>query len=360
MNEYNEFDWRTTEIRNSEERIASKLLMDALAFSRRGDYDGALAKIEDIKSITPNYFEVYRISAFIKASDDNLLGADDDYKTALELEPDDIRTLYYYARFLIFKIGDTIGAEPLAYRVFELRPHNSYTNLLKAQLLEGKSDFKGAVDVLIEYVDKKATKTSKEMRIAVSELLSMHQNWAQKLMNYNQDYQLAADKLLASIGFYEEAYKHNNIDKNMSDKLSKSMFMLMAFLPKNIAENYVSKVASLHAKYADHIALSEYYGKFVQKMYDLFELELNKSYIASPSNEYRSKGIVTKYYSDKDFVFIDCNGESVFAHKSNFTNIYEWSDVDNGLVVVFDKLPSTIVGKLATAKNIEVALYEKS
>jgi LuxR family glucitol operon transcriptional activator len=359
INSTNEFDIHSLEARNSEERIASTMLLEALAFSRRTDYAKALQKVEDVKGITPNYFEVYRVSAFIKASAENpdTLGADDDYQTALELEPDNAKTLYYYARFLLFRFEDTPAAKPFADKVFLLRPDNPHVNILKAQILEGSSDFNGAVEVLADFIDNKAVKSSKEMRMAVSEIISNYQNWAQKLINIDQNYGLAGEKLTRCILFYEKAYAENNVDKNMSSKLSKSLFMLVSYLPKIVALEYQSKILNAHARFSDHLALTEYYPNLVQKIFDVFSIEVNKSVLIKDGNQNREKGIIIQYYPEKDFVFIETDNEKIFAYKDNFRNILDWSDVANGLVVVFDKKPSTAVGKSATAYNIDIALY---
>ncbi|RYE18152.1 MAG: hypothetical protein EOP45_14595, partial [Sphingobacteriaceae bacterium] len=291
-NNNNEFDLRSTEIRNSEEKIASKFLMDALSLSRRGEFDEALKKIEDVKGIAPNYFELYKISGFIKASNDDVLGAEYDYQIALELEPNDVGTLYYYARFLLFIMQDAESAAPYADTVFKLRPDQSYTNLLKAQMLEATSDFSGAIKILSEYIELKAIKSSKEMRIAISEVMSCCQSWAQRLINYDQNYKLAAEKLMMSITFYDIGFNVQNVDKKMSDKLAKSLSMMVSSIPRLVTKEYLETILRIHSKYSDHMALSEYYPNLIRVLSDVFDIQVSKSYLLKEGNESREKGIV--------------------------------------------------------------------
>ena len=217
-----------------------------------------------VKGITPNYFEIYRISAFIKASSDDYLGADNDYKLALELEPEDARTLYYYAQFLLFKIEDIDSASVYAEKVYNLRPNHPYSNLLKARLLLANSDFAQAISFLNDFVNEKVLPSSKDWRIALSEIMHCYQRWASNLISYDQNYSLAAEKLLLSANFYEKAFAQGNVDKDMSDKLCKSLNMLVSQVPNFFVEIQLNKVLSLHEKFADQMALSNSYPGVIQ------------------------------------------------------------------------------------------------
>lgn len=164
---------------------------------------------------------------------------------------------------------------------------------------------------------------------------------------------------MMSTSFYDMGFSVQNVDKKMSDKLAKSLSMMASSIPRLVTNAYLEPILRLHTKYSDHMALSEYYPNLIRALSDVFDIQVSKSYLLKAGNESREKGIVVNYSPERPYVFIECNGEKFFANKNSFTNIWDWDEVHNGAVVVFDKRPSTVVGKSPTAVNVIVAFYEQ-
>jgi hypothetical protein len=91
VQKYNEFALNALVYDNQNQMVSAKFLQEALFYSKNGDFDNALLKVKEAKNIDPNFFEVYRVGAFIKATQGDLLSADEDYQLGLEIAPENIR-----------------------------------------------------------------------------------------------------------------------------------------------------------------------------------------------------------------------------------------------------------------------------
>ena len=81
-----------------------------MALSVDGSADEALAIIKEQKSLSGQFFEVYRTSAAIHAQIDDLSGAKSEYEEAIDLEPGLAQLRSWFAGFLMRNLNDNEGA----------------------------------------------------------------------------------------------------------------------------------------------------------------------------------------------------------------------------------------------------------
>ena len=97
----NEFAASTISFRTTDQAMVVRLLTDAAQASRAGNPRVANDLVERAKKLQPEFFEVWRISSLVREQEGDLLGAQADFETAIELadgasEP----LLVHFAHFL--------------------------------------------------------------------------------------------------------------------------------------------------------------------------------------------------------------------------------------------------------------------
>jgi LuxR family glucitol operon transcriptional activator len=97
----NAFAASTISFRTTDQAMVVRLLTDAAQASRAGNSRAANDLLERAKKLQPEFYEVWRISSFVREQEGDLLGAQADFETAVELadgasEP----LLVHFAHFL--------------------------------------------------------------------------------------------------------------------------------------------------------------------------------------------------------------------------------------------------------------------
>lgn len=94
-------------IRAKTDLLIAKLLHDSLESITLGKYDLAFEKLEEAKRLSPDYFEVARVTAYFHSKNGNYPEARDCYELAITLAPNTPQLHYWYALFL-FRDEDSI------------------------------------------------------------------------------------------------------------------------------------------------------------------------------------------------------------------------------------------------------------
>jgi LuxR family transcriptional regulator, glucitol operon activator len=97
-------------LRSRHDRIVAKYLLDALNFQKRSQFAGAEEAIERARQLSPDYFEVHRVDAWIKANQNDVSGAQTAYEAAIEREPSHAPLRVLYGGFLMRCLDDVGGA----------------------------------------------------------------------------------------------------------------------------------------------------------------------------------------------------------------------------------------------------------
>jgi tetratricopeptide (TPR) repeat protein len=97
-------------MRSKSDLIVAKYLKDAMTKASYSDYQESEKLLDKARSLAPEYFEVHRVEAFIKAKQGNVSAAKSAYENAVELEPASAPLRLWYGRFLMLSLDDTDGA----------------------------------------------------------------------------------------------------------------------------------------------------------------------------------------------------------------------------------------------------------
>ncbi|MGB0871434.1 MAG: NB-ARC domain-containing protein [Flavobacteriales bacterium] len=327
ISSYNEFGINAITIRNSNEKVVARLLQDSLSLSKKNEIKEALLKIEEAKSILPNYFEIYRISAFIKASSEDPLGAEVDYETGLDIEPDNPRLLYFYGSFLM-NIPDVPKAYDFVEKLFKLRPNSAYPTLLFARILSASDEHDKAVEILLK-LKKEQDQTKYIERIINTNLIGIYSFWGKVIIEKEGDIDLAISKFKDSITIYEESFFANNYDEKMTKAFCRTIIAFLKGIPRSHNMHNVDYFKKLFDVHNDQISLN-------QSLDYLIEL-LEYSTGVTINNEQNYTGAVVSLFRDKQFAFVSRNNaRDLFASRSSFQPIEIFDDLSEGSVVEYE------------------------
>lgn len=112
-------------VRSPAEAIAATKLSQAFNLSEQGELDGAFKIIDDLRVTAPEYFEVYRIAALIHVNAGNLHEAEENYKTAIEIDQSQPQLYYWFAGFIMRHLKDNAQVSDLFDQALQLDPKSS-------------------------------------------------------------------------------------------------------------------------------------------------------------------------------------------------------------------------------------------
>lgn len=338
INTHNEFDVNAIPYNTSNERIAARFLTEALSLSKRKNINAALQKIDEAKGVVPNYAEVYRVSAFIKAQADDLLGADDDYRLGLEIDPDNIRLLYYYGQFLLFQLSDPSGCIDYAKKVYELRPNHPYTALLIARCNNRLQNYSIAIELVETLLS--TSLNAKDKRIAYNDLMHNYTTWGKDLVKIQKDYSLASNNYAKSIQCFEICANENNLDERLVKSFTSTIYAFVSLIPSISLIQHSENIMRVILQYEFQI-----FDKYVlNKIVEFYENKIHKSInLKYPYDENITlyKGNIAKrsINYDKNFLFIEYDNSRIFAARKQFIwpdEMEEWENLREGQLVSFE------------------------
>lgn len=339
VQKYNEFALNALVYDNQNQMISAKFLQEALFHSKNGDFDSALLKVKEAKNIDPNYFEVYRVGAFIKASQGDLLSADEDYQLGLEIAPENPRLLFYYVQFLMFKLEDVEGALDYARKVYAQKPNHPYTAFLISRCLNSAQDFGKAIQVvknLIENVDL----DSKNLRIANTELISYYIERGKSALTIQTDIELGVSHFKKAFELFEKCIGDNLVDYKMAKNYSIGLLHFVRMTPVVTIEENRGYIKNLIIKTNSYIDLTiDLKRKIILKYQEKFKDDSLNYLIDLEVKSEKKVGNVVKTQKPNNFVFIETGNDRIFAHRYDFLDIanwVEWKALENGQLVSYE------------------------
>jgi LuxR family transcriptional regulator, glucitol operon activator len=343
ITQHNEFSINALSYRNPNERIAAKFLTEALNLSKNGLFKDALAKIDEAKNIVPNYFETYRVSAFIKATDNDLLGADEDYKTGLEIEPNNLRLLFYYSQFLLFQIEDINTAFEYAQKVYSLRPKNSYTAFLIARCFNALHQYDEAIEVVKNLVNSYLSQ--KDLRIAYTDMIRYYNNKFNHKHRIENDFNGAFECFKKSMAIFESSCKSRNFDFKVIKAFAETLYIYVSSIPLTILSSHFEYAKKALIEYDSQICLTPLREKIILKFFDRYNITsidgIDFGSDLSSSSVKRYKGHIARNESlnTAPYVFIKWVNGQLYANKNSFIDIsnwVDWKDLVDGQLVEFE------------------------
>lgn len=141
-------------VRSISEALAVHQLRSALRLSNGNDFQGALEILGATKIAYADYFEVYRVEAFVKIRHNDLSGANDAYITAIDLAPEVPQIHYFYGGFFLRSYNDCKNAILHLSKASDLDPISIEVKRELARVKMFDFDFSGADKILSEELEK--------------------------------------------------------------------------------------------------------------------------------------------------------------------------------------------------------------
>ncbi len=343
QSEYNEFGVNAIAIRNTNEKIIARLLNEALRFSKVKNVQDALLKIKEAISIKPDYFETYRVSAFIKATYDDLLGAENDYQTGLEMEPGNPRLLYFYGSFLLYNLNDIERAFECALEVYKQRPESQYPALLLSRILNSQGEYEKSQKILLTLLEKKDVSKT-DQRIINTDLMSMYSYWGKDILDKVGDFPLAISKYLRSIQTFETSVNSSNSDERMNKVFCNVLKSFIQKIPVSQNKENIEFIKELFIKYDDNITTNDSREYLRALLFNSYGISFDKRTVLS--------GEIVKAPKNDLFSFIKSdNGKEYYAHMKAYKYKSDFDHLLVGMKVDFE-IGNNNLGECAI--NIEV------
>jgi tetratricopeptide (TPR) repeat protein len=214
-------------------KLASYYLTSALDFSSNTKWDEAIRQVEKAINIAPNYFEVYKIKAFILANKREFYGALTNYQIALdkcETTFERATVLVLFSVFYILKLPDFPRALELIEEAEGYIPEALVIKLEKARVLMCLGKYKDAEDVLIKVEKERDKFTLKEQNMFASRYAELNRRIAETYESRDIE---------KKIQLYKKAVKE--IEK--VEKIDTKAYLVMCNILREIAYLYYDSSA---------------------------------------------------------------------------------------------------------------------
>lgn len=337
ISNYNEFSVNALACETPNQRIAAKLLSEALNFSRLNNYNDAFQKVREAKNVDPNYYEVYRVSAFLKATTGDTLSAEEDYLLGLEIAPSNPRLLYYYAQFLLFHLEDTQKGLEYAEKVYQLRPTHPYSSFLLARCYNVMNEFNRAIQIIKTLISS-ASLDPHSLRVAYTDLISLYSRSGQSYLKVQVDVDNGISHFKKSFETFDECIGKGIVDFKMIKNYCEALLSFMTMLPFIETEKNHSYVREIIEKNSQHINLTYLSPRVLYKYAEKFQDD-SLNYLLNTQIAYGTKiGNIVKT-KNESYVFIESENEKYFAHFTSFADISsvpELKKIKNGQLVSFE------------------------
>ncbi|MHA1749060.1 MAG: tetratricopeptide repeat protein, partial [Promethearchaeota archaeon] len=292
----NPYDARSIIYKTSDEKIAASFLIRGLreasdrSLSNQEKLEKARPYIERAKELCPNYSEVYRVSAFIKANCGELFSANEDYETALELDPDSQTLNYYYAGFLMRFLDDYSTAEHYVNKVISKDSNSVEPQILKARLLSYQAKHKEANDTFEFILKRRAEYSKRRLAFVIDMYANNLKNWAEVEIQ-DHEYSSAGNHLLKALRRIDELKKEKLIDKKLIIRKNEIFSLLLRCLIYTKNEKIFKKII---IEYLDNIDI---YKNDRNTIHAINQIKRYEKIIGIPKDFNEKYKNFKKYYS---------------------------------------------------------------
>ncbi|MGX1266438.1 LuxR family glucitol operon transcriptional activator [Rossellomorea marisflavi] len=349
----------TNSMDSKDKRIATYYLN--AAFDTR-DLSKARGYLEKAINISPDYFEVYKVQAFIEANHNNIFKAEQSYEIALNKclnAEDKARVALLYATFYVLKVEDYPRALEIIEEANEISPKTLEILLEKNRILMRLGKFKECFEILDEINQIPQEFSDKHKKLMVKSYAELYRRKAETI-SMKHDVKEKIELLKQAI--YEIEKLDNDI--GMDKKIALTLLAILAdlsflalnneavdLLERNIIKYYekikwinsgdFKKIRSNIEKYKDEILIDKYNNL---KKYVVDAKKLSKGIIED------NKGVVINIL-DKGYGFIaNAKSQDIFFHVNNALE-----ELKIGDSVIFDLYNNK---KGTAARNIKKFIRE--
>jgi LuxR family transcriptional regulator, glucitol operon activator len=344
----------------SDERIAGLHLNAALENSRSGKIPDARKLIEQAKGLTPQFSEVYRISAIVESRGHDLYKADEEIRTAIDLKADSALNHYQFALFLMNEMEDSSAALVQIDEALKLEQGEVTLETARALALTRLGRYPEAAAIYERILKNIADKPRKWRITTTDQAAECYRRWAEKDTT-QRDPAARSTHQNRAIEILESALSSNDFDARMgtlyvnviedalfdairSHERAQAMMLFgrlrdASFLfecPRFRLINF-THFATEFSEDSDFLA--ELKNLTDKKLVKWAALDLNVPESETlVIEEGEGVGILKALVSGRDFGFItDDQGNDWFFHRLFLLNQADWLSVQQGARVAFAK-----------------------
>jgi LuxR family transcriptional regulator, glucitol operon activator len=128
-------------VRSRSDTVIASYLIEALNSCKSNDHKTAIELVEKAKELSPGFYEVHRVDAWINAQIGNVLTAKLAYESAYELAPDDVTLMIWYGGFLQRHDRDYEKALKIFDRAILASPNNFHAKLERSRVYLHLEDY---------------------------------------------------------------------------------------------------------------------------------------------------------------------------------------------------------------------------
>lgn len=194
-----------SKLTDDDKQLATYYLQEALIFSRNKEWENANKMCDKAKNIAPDFFEVYKIQAFIDAEHNEYYGAIKNYEIALSkanTNKEKAIVYYLFAVFYTIKMEELDTALEYILKADELLPNTVDILLDKARIFMYHGKFSEAESFLNEASTLDNSDSLKIKNIIASRYADLYKRKAEYLEN--RDYKKKFEYLKTGIEYLEK------------------------------------------------------------------------------------------------------------------------------------------------------------
>ena len=321
-------------LKDENRKLASYYLVKALNCSANAEWEDAFKFIDKACTISPDYFEVYKIKAFIFASKNEIYGALNNYQTAIDMCDNDFEkstVLYLFAVFHVIKLTEYEKALELIVKAEECCPNQLNILLEKSRILTFLGQYSDAEEIL-----KKVELTRYELDLKNQNILSTREADLFRRQAENYDSRNVDKKLNLYKKGISAIEKVSKIDTRsyltMTNILKDCAYLffdenVIFFLIETLEKHYNSLKSLNHANLRKMKEIIESHRNEIDPdLYGLLEIYINDYTINAESIKQKNQGIIISISEHYGFI-ANSTYKRIYYGINNFTSKFIVGDL---------------------------------
>lgn len=300
----------SSNLSDRDKQLAAYYLHNALAAGREKNWNDSKKWVDKAESIEPDFFEVYKVKAFLEAEKGELYGAINNYHISLVKAKEDREraiVCYLFSVFYTVKMQDMDSALEYIDRADELQPDTNEILLEKVRVYTFIGKFEEAEALWHKAKENDKNPNLRTLNIVANRYLDLKRRQITVLQNrdYEKKYELIAEgiKELDSVG---------HIDHKTAITLLKAIYDLsfLFFYPDameliaDTLEKYEYAINSIDRTKKNKVIdnIEKHRGEIREDVYSRIYLVLSSYKIESEEIESENEGIITKLSDTYGFI----------------------------------------------------------
>lgn len=310
------FSFYTIQRRSESDLIVAKYLREALTCARHRKFTEAEESIGKARNLAPEFFEVFRVEANVKAQQRNYSAAREAYEAAIELNPQSAPLRYWYAGFLMRydrEMEEALKQFKEAYKL-DSKSAEIQIEIVRASLYSRRYDeTRAGLDELLRRADQ----------IKVTARRKVYDLNLQYYKRKAEDFSSQRDKAAAFCELEQLRDAYINCPPDLIDGKMKER---------------VEDTGSLIRTCVSFMENNQQFRGRAEQLLEWF----NKNFVSVDTIEAKYelkeslKGIVDSFFVERGYGFIFANnGQKFFFRRRDLANSRDWNRLQKNSQVIF-------------------------